>query len=178
MLWEELSRVSQGVIQDAYEKYQGRVREHGTESFTAKGACLALEDLFGKDNLTRPRVLGWNDVEKHYPERIKHSAPLLSEISCATAYLPARTIRRLMAEVQIAEIINLGYGGEVTEPEWQADTMTKWIIIPRCDEKSLMITHTTNPNRRGSLAFRSEEEANEFLRHNSTLAEDYYGFVE
>ena len=82
----------------------------------------------------------------------------------------------MIATYKIAKLIELGYGGMVTDEEWKNKDITKWIVVPNDDNGKLIIVDTWHNSKRGCIAFHTQQQAKEFMSYpeNRTLVKQYY----
>lgn len=84
-----------------------------------------------------------------------------------------------LALLKIHQIIEVGYGGNVTNEEWldrYTNDTTKWVIISNDDNGDFIIIETKFNHFRNNPAFHTEEQAKEFLKYpeNVQLLKDYF----
>lgn len=87
-------------------------------------------------------------------------------------------VQRVIAELKIYKIIELGYGGHITESEWNNPAQTKYIIKYNPPQGKYwngdlyeIVKETTSKE---FLAFRSRELAEQFFSANRYLVDDYF----
>lgn len=132
---------------------------------------VQLEIFFGKENLQpENKIKTWEDVEKikdSYKSMVDYLLKFSNDI---------KLNKKLAATFQIKLLIELGYGGMVTEEEWKNDTIRKESIVP-CDVrdgfKFVTCYYLSNKN---FIAFHNIEQAEEFMSYpeNRKLVEQYY----
>ena len=83
--------------------------------------------------------------------------------------------KSMFALFKIHQLIEVGYGGNVSNEEWCDDTVPKWIIIRRAEDTSEVVC-VRNLMRKSHIAFHTMEQAREFALHreNVQLIKDYY----
>lgn len=76
-----------------------------------------------------------------------------------------------LALLKIHQLIEVGYGGNITNGEW--DSRKEWFVITCYDFETSEIVLS---NRRSHIAFHTREQAEEFLSHpeNVQLLKDYF----
>lgn len=135
-----------------------------------------MEDLFGKENLQpNSKIRIWKDVEKKHPEHFSRSnAP-------DSMFIPSQEVRdkllkKVMAIYKIAILIELGYGGMVSDEEWKDDNCKKYAITyyPQSQEKFIPTSCYIGEHK--FIAFHTYEQREEFMSYpdNMKLIEQYY----
>lgn len=81
--------------------------------------------------------------------------------------------RSALALIKIRQLIDVAYGGNVTEEEW-ATNAKKFTLLYNVTEKGIVISATSN--RMLPIAFHTIQQANEFISHpsNVKLVKDFY----
>ena len=76
---------------------------------------------------------------------------------------------------QIHQLIEVGYGGNVTNEEWYNDSEPKFIIVEKSKEDFADVC-VRKQNHRTPIAFHTSEQAKEFLSYpeNIQLLKDYF----
>lgn len=124
------------------------------------------ETLFGKENL-QPKIRTWIDVLN---QTDIHDF-VINHPDCDN-----KLKLKLEAIYKISKLIELGYGGMVTEKEWKDDTVRKECIVP-CDViDGLKLTTHYYPSDKRFIAFHTKEQAEEFVYYseNEQLIQQYY----
>lgn len=83
--------------------------------------------------------------------------------------------RSALALLKIHQLIEVEYGGNVTNEEWKNTTKLKWYFVPNiADLFDVMCSQ--NYNKKRNIAFHTEEQAKEFLKYpeNFQLLKDYF----
>lgn len=109
-----------------------------------------------------PKV--WDDVEIANPD-------ILKNINFLRANNHDPVSNAALALLKINILIEKGYGGNITNEEWENDS-PKWAIKPFDSE----FDYTQVSHDRSHIAFHCKEQAGEFLKHfeNIQLLKDYY----
>lgn len=86
-------------------------------------------------------------------------------------YCESPTEKSALAFLKISQLIEVGYGGNVTNEEWKLNTI-KYIID--CNKNNFYITLCNNVIHH--IAFHTKEQAKEFLQYseNVQLLKDYF----
>lgn len=135
-----------------------------------------LENLFGKENLQpKLEIKTWDDVianildveENEYTTNVfKNYVLVRNVVPCSD-----KIKQKLEATYKIAKLIELGYGGMVTEEEWRDD------IIKHCAVRQYSaINHACMINDYEFVAFHTIDQYEEFMSYpeNRTLVEQYF----
>lgn len=117
----------------------------------------------------------WNDIKHCNVEVWKHISWM--------NYEPTEPIvKSALALLKIHQLIEVGYGGNITDEEWRNINIKKYYFVPNTeyspDEGDNMweiVYAQTYPNKR-TFAFRTSEQAEEFLSYleNVKLLKDYF----
>ena len=163
-LWNELSERSKKFIKSLYYNVKDPNRElYDYEDIVQKEL---LESICGEHNLNPKQIKTWEDVEKLLPE----------DGFCVGEYEkyadnPKVTLK-CQATLKIAKLIELGYGGMVSEEEWKDDDIVKHCPIRDTDG----IRHCCFMTEYNFIAFHNSEQFEEFMSYESNrkLVEMYY----
>ena len=81
---------------------------------------------------------------------------------------------KIIATYKISRIIELGYGGMVSEEEWRDKDLFKWYIVPGIEGK--LVIDSSYENWQEFVSFHTKQQAEEFMSHESNrkLVEQYY----
>lgn len=132
---------------------------------------VEFEMWLGKENLQpESKIKTWEDIEKEYPEHFGHSNtpnPML----IPSQELRDKLLTKSIATYKIATLIELGYGGMITNEEWRND---EWKYAITCNEGGLLIEKSCH--KRMFIAFHTPEQREEFMSYESNrkLVEQYY----
>lgn len=148
--WDNMSEEEKKKIRTDYHNYNVLL---DTKSMTV------LENTFGKENLqSKPKIRTWEDV--------KAISPSLADFKVETPVggLYDMLHDKLIATYKLGILIELGYGGMVTEEEWCSD------IIKHCAVRhESEIQHTCMINAYEFIAFHTIEQYEEFMSHKSNI---------
>ena len=128
-----------------------------------------LENTFGKDNLSYIRT--WKDIELRNDYDIQ-----VSFGKCGFDVSASRTdeklINKLVATLKIAKLISLGYGGMITDKDWEKDDWKYTVNIYNTNE----ISFDKTCHQRSFIAFKTEEYRTAFFSYqaNIELVRDYF----
>lgn len=164
-LWNELSESRRTHLKSMFINDQ-----NGNDEYT-NGYLGALIDMFGEHNLnSRPQIKTWEDVEKlndFYADDI-------NDLHKCDWQNDDKLVSKLIATYKIAKLIDLGYGGMVSEEEWKDGNVEKWSVIymPFKNQPEIMATSY----RKEFVSFHSQELAEEFWSYESNrkLVRQYY----
>ena len=118
----------------------------------------------------------WEDVEKEFPEHFGHSNtpnPMLIR----STELRDKLLKKTIATYKIATLIELGYGGFMTEEKWNQsfdNSEGLYSIVWNPLYKGFHIKH--EGNHKNFISFRTKEFAREFMNHpeNVELVKNYH----
>lgn len=142
------------------------------QSAGSKHKTAIIEEIFDKscfDNMSKA-IKTWDDVILFYPlmnQRI---------ISDLVKWCDDKVIKKLDASAKIAKIIELGYGGIISEEEWQEainEGNGFYNIVWSLFYKSVHVYYDTNYKH--FISFRTKELAEEFMSYpeNVELIRNY-----
>lgn len=134
----------------------------------------ALEDKFGEHNLQpKTKIRTWEDVAINKPEVWDNVNKLGQQIANCVS-VGSKLYKKLVATIHIQKLIELGYGGMVTEEEWKDGNVEKASIVYLPFKKNFDIHY--NSLRKEFITFHSKRQAEEFMSYpeNRALAEQYY----
>lgn len=149
------------------DKYQ--ILKQG--NFVDKLLAELLENKFGKDVLEEKQIKTWDNVEKKGLVHADTGATYLLDID--KNHYSKELALKALATLQIAKLIELSYGGMVSEEEWVDDSEEKYVIT--CSYKG-EIGFEYSLYDRFFIAFHTPEQREEFMSHESNrkLVEQYY----
>ena len=151
-----------------------------------KESMKIIEELFGSHNLNpkpktpktpkTPKI--WEDVEKEYPKILTDFQELNVEITCCCG-IENKIGNKMLATAKIAKLIDLGYGGMVSEEEWKDLNIPKYCIIyhPTCQDERLKFDDDEEiPTKKHFIAFHTPEQRKEFMSYESNrqLVQQYF----
>ncbi|MCH5234491.1 MAG: hypothetical protein J1E16_04295 [Muribaculaceae bacterium] len=182
-LWNDLPEKYKSCYSVEYKRAKHLLKDD-PNNFTAQEVIRAIEPLFGSHNLNPKQIKTWEDVEKEN-EVIKNIFKNLEfHIHRDLPYKEHDLIKRkILATYQIQQLIELGYGGIVSEEEWKKSSSYEkedaiWSI--ECEYKK----NYDGPQFRIACgweqvcfpAFHSKELAEEFMSHESNrqLVQQYF----
>lgn len=158
--WNKCSEQEQQNILKFYNNHPGWI-----------GIIKTLEDKFGKHNLQpESKIKTWEDVEKENTI-CKEDISTLEDL----CYCEYKIIKKLIATYKIAKLIELGYGGIVTEEDWKDDNVEKVSIIYIPFGKECFDIYC-NSRRKEFITFHTKQQAEEFMSYpeNRKLVEQFY----
>ena len=159
-----------------YREYMQWQEEAETNPFF-EGKISNMEDLFGKENLqSEPKIKTWEDVEKKHPEDFSHSnAP--NPMFIPSQEVRDKLLKKVMAIYKIATLIELGYGGMVSEEEWRDENAEKWSVLYNHNFGDFDIVKMTKGyGWKSFISFHTKQQADEFMSYpeNKELIKQYY----
>lgn len=136
-----------------------------------------LETMFGVHNLNpQPQIRTWDDVARLYPEI---DADLDKAIEALCNYYKNCSIQYIIkchAALKIQKLIELGYGGTVSNAEWKDDKCRKYTIayFPLDGRKFVSSDYCIGEYE--FVAFHKGSQRDSFISHkeNRRLIENYY----
>ena len=170
-LWHDLSEESKKKVLEDYMSFKNSSHSH--EQYKAS----AMEDMFGEHNLNpKPQIKTWEDVE-NYLEIIPDFKEIIHNLDAGCCN--QKVINKIIATYKISRIIDLGYGGIVSEEEWKDLKIPKYSVIyhPTCQDEKLKFDGDEElPTEKHFIAFHTPEQREEFMSHESNrkLVEQYY----
>ena len=165
--WDNMPKKEKEKIYREYMQYQ---EEAETNPFF-EGKISNMEDLFGEENLQpEPEIKTWKDVEKCINEQYCKLDLALGDILSASKDDKLRL--KIKATFKIAKLIELGYGGTVTDEEWKNEDIRKFSII-RFQEN---LSYAEGRYAYEFISFHTPEQRDEFMSYpeNRTLVEQYH----
>lgn len=145
----------------------------------AKNMLSKMEEVFGEQ--VKPEILwkDWNDYATMNDEIKSIDKCLLEfeEKSIRTTALPIKLSQAATAYIKIKMLIASSFGGEITEDEWNDDTVPKYNIIRNfsCNERPFDVIRIYL-EQNSPIAFKSEALANEFIKINFRLLDDFFEY--
>lgn len=185
------------VVQDnSGAGFQSVVCETSVFSVNRYGFLKFTDDIFNQECVVFPSKdqRDWNKwleeqkskVPKTWSELVKHIQPILyAEIShksdghytsvsedCGNTPIE----KSALALLKINQLIEVGYGGNITNEEWVAQGCRKWVIVSDSNDGNFIVVTTRDSYMRKNPAFHTEEQAEEFLSkpENVKLLKDYF----
>lgn len=117
-------------------------------------------------------------VPKTWSELVKFKQADIYTIQCSSfVYKNNRNITNsALALLKINQLIEVGYGGNITNEEWVAQGCRKWVIVSDSNDGNFIVVTTRDSYMRKNPAFHTEEQAEEFLKYpeNIQLLKDYF----
>ena len=161
-IWNDLSEDYKEDHRHFYKTYKDFAEE--TNFYTI---CRQMEKTFGIHNLNPKQTpKTWEDVVKLH-EDYYYIGGNTSGVSDALK-------KKAVATLKIAKLIELGYGGMVSEEEWKDSNTLKHIVYCTTNNK-LSIQSQYTPFKH-FVAFHTKQQAEEFMSYESNrkLVEMYY----
>lgn len=170
--WDNMPNEEKERLREYYDIYSNEV-ENDSEISVANGQKHLLEGLFGKENLQpEPKVpKTWDDVKETYPETYGNENIELFPYHEFAWNI--KLIRKNIATLKIAKLIELGYGGIVTEEEWRDDELIKFGI--KWNYKANDWVYHNTKTTKEFITFHTPEQREEFMSYpeNIKLVEQY-----
>lgn len=170
------------ISQETFDKFTEEEKKKVREYYESKEGIFpqyreALEVLFNKENLQPgPKIKTWKDV----PLRGETLDVTIDDdgyhtISLKQTEFSEKIYKKLTATARIAKLIELGYGGMVTEEEWKDGNVEKVSIIYIPFKRECFDIYC-NSHRKEFITFHTYKQAEEFMSYpeNVKLVEQYY----
>ena len=154
--------------------------ENGDKYHYLTGSLDNLDALFGKENIQpKPKIKTWNDIkEGEVIQEIQENFNDLGAhcyIDCNyEGYIPSKIINKMIATAKIAKLIELGYGGMVSDEEWKDNNINKYCIIWGSETNKCRYIDVCYAVH--FIAFHTSAQREEFMSYpeNVKLIEQYY----
>ena len=179
-IWNKLSEEDKDLLRKSYNEMK-EISNKNKDLYEnmLEDQQKRLEMIFGKENLNpEPQIKTWEDyLESIKDKQAQSLTGGLDKVSLDSGYVNRDfpVFRKAIATFKIAKLIELGYGGMITDEEWKKDTQKHIIdcaFSQRHDEARLISTVTYSSKH--LIAFHTIEQRDEFLRNNEQLCKDYY----
>lgn len=138
--------------------------------------CEWLETYFGKENLQpKPKIKTWKDMKEEYMLNADTGTSYIIDMD--KKFYSKKLALKSLATLQIAKLIELGYGGMITDEEWKDGSNLKYCIIysPAHNDSKINIIGCSGAIKH-FIAFHTKQQAKEFMSYseNRKLVEQYY----
>lgn len=160
--WDNMPKEEKEEIIKAYQK---DLKKEDMSFF--EGCVETFEQLFGKENLqSKLKIRTWEDCQK-----MNEDSNFFMRIA-DNLELPDKVYSKCIATLKIAKLIELGYGGMVTDEEWKDRNIIKYCIT-RVNNKWMYATRTDHFQ---FIAFHTSKQMDEFMSYpeNVKLVEQYH----
>lgn len=164
--------ISKETFEKLTEEEKKKLRELYSNSVKIDFAIM--KKIFGEENLLhKPNIKTWKDVKDKSDSAFQTSLNL--NYAC-DGNMDDKLSMKIKATYKISKLIELGYGGIVTEEECKENGA--WQIIPyreNYDEK-FKLKIVMDFQQKSFISFHNEEQAKEFMSYpgNRILIEQYY----
>lgn len=176
------------ISQETWDKFTEEEKEKILKRY--KSDCYTMvdkhwfEEVIGIENLQpKPKIpKTWRDIEEYHTNvdlALANAQKNLAQYS----HCPIQYIVKCIATLKIQKLIELGYGGMVTEEEWELSSSYEndtviWSIICEYmfEEKEPHLPIVSNWAQPCLISFRTQQQAEEFMSHseNVELVKQYY----
>lgn len=176
--WDNMSNKEKEKLRSDYDDLV-YLSEHGTDEFIKTESLKTIKEyerLFGKENLQpKPNIKTWKDLEKEHLEYFKsHNTP--SPMFISSQELRDKLLNKSIATYKIATLIELGYGGIITDEEWEEriNEGTGFYTIVYSPLYKSFHKRVESCNKQ-FIAFHTSKQAEEFMSYpeNVKLLEQY-----
>lgn len=144
-----------------------------------KDEAKEMEWIFGKKNLLEPKAKTWRDIEVFYTDVDIELGRFTKSLGNYSHY-SSQLLEKCVATLKITKLIELGYGGAITDKEYNTYKNSSNVYFNILCEHNGMLTikRLSNDDEvfRNILTFRSFELAKEFMSYsgNVKLIKQYY----
>lgn len=164
--------ISQETFDKFTEEEKQKIRDYYNDESRYVGLSeqYVIQILFGKDNiLLKSKIKTWENVDT-----IKLGAEY-GTIFELQDWNNIKLANKLIATYKIAKLIELGYGGMITEEEWQ-NPNEKFVIKPYYQKGKFFLEQSTSCNYKHFIAFHTYDQLEEFISYpeNVKLVEQYF----
>ena len=131
--------------------------------------------LPNKEEPAKPKIKTWKDIEEYYTDADIELGEMTKSLYTYYSKYSIQLLTKCIATLKIAKLIELGYGGLVTDEEWRNRDNAKY-YIQNDEYYEFDIYKTYNKNLTDFIAFHTEEQAKEFMSYpeNVELVRQYY----
>lgn len=162
-IWNELSEESKEYILEVFNDLEPVCANDLVQ-------MNLMDKLFGKENLNpKPQIKTWQDVVK---QGLVNLLAIRESATYASDVCDEKIGNKVEATIKIAKLIELGYGGMITDEEWKDCTVLKYYIGYDNEDDTLVKDKTLIG--KVFIAFRTKEQRDEFFENNEQLCKDYY----
>lgn len=161
------------ISKETWDKFTEEEKEdirhfyNGFETMQDRNIEGVLNSLFGKENLQpEPKIKTWEEFEKNKGK--------LNVWVDTIGFIPEDNIsKKAVATIKIAKLIELGYGGMVTEEEWENTNIEKYCVYVTVGKIHYDGFNTYDCH---FIAFHTPKQREEFMSYasNRKLVEQYY----
>lgn len=173
--FEKLTKEEKENIREGYIKWQ----EEAETNPYFEGKISNMEDLFDKEDLQpKPVVKTWEDVplrgEALDVDFMINDLGGRNIISLKQTEFSEKIFMKLIVTAKIAKIIELGYGGMITEEEWKNNILEKYCVAWSVPIQRFH--YQTMYNLYNFIAFHTQEQREKFMFYpeNRELVKQYY----
>lgn len=166
------------ISQETWDKFTEEEKEdirhlyNGLETMQDRNTEGVMNSLFGKENLQpKPEIKTWKDVKEEYMLRADTGTSYIIDMD--KNFYSEKLALKALATLQIAKLIELGYGGMVTEEEWKDNNIEKYCVYSTAGKIHYDGFNTYDCR---FVAFHTSEQRKEFMSYpeNVKLVEQYY----
>lgn len=188
-LWNELSDKSKAEMKKLYHGLTKQLNDERllaslsfTDTIKIKERREQIVDMFGLENLDPlSKVRTFDDFKEYIPSMSKFD-DVVEPIQNAVKTLNLvskdknneRLVKKAIATLKIAKLIDTAYGGLPTMKEWQDMKEPIYYIRFNDSLSTAVACKAKYKNEHHFIAFRSLEQAEDFLINNLDLVNDYY----
>lgn len=160
--WREIPKEVQDHISSIYKALRKSPNDEEREWATG------LEFIFGKENVeNKPQIKNWQDVVTYHPEVADDLEEGMNRLINYYSYCGIRYLVHCQAMLKIERIIELGYGGMITNSEWEDDRCRKYVVryLPTDDRELVEGDYCIGEHE--FIAFHTEKQREMFMSDKS-----------
>ena len=172
--WSRLSEESKNEIKELYRYAKEAVKE---SCFGNTVPTDLMEKRYGFHNLNElHKIRIWADVEKLKDNQVEHNDMSMLIKQCGSIYyehIPDKVVRKAVATLKIYKLIELGYGGNITEKEWMSDYENIYSVFSDAEG---VVREIDGCGFKHFVSFHTPEQREEFMSYpeNRELVKEYY----
>lgn len=174
--------ISQETFDKFTEEEKQKIRDYYNDESRYVGLSeqYVIQILFGKENLQpEPEIKIWEDVMNSLSETEKDDIQgLFGDICCGPFMNHGSNLvcRKMIATLEISKLIELGYGGMITDEEWEDISITKYVIEPTSNNNKKFIIIAKAGTYHNFISFHTLQQAEKFMSYpeNVGLVKQYY----
>lgn len=171
-LWKYLSEEKKKEYRDKYNQKVQNLQDPNYNDYL-NGQVDMILDMFGVQNLRVVKT--WADVENLMGSKDRDTFSEFLSITASLPFIAGNPVyRKLIATYRIAILISFGYGGIISDEEWEDSDVPKYRIlpVPNSDEVTGYYTY----GHKTLIAFHTEEQMKEFMSYpeNRDLIREYH----
>lgn len=177
-LWDDLDEQNKSVYSNRYKQAKATLEKNPDDN-VMEAVVACIEPLFGKHNLeSYNSIKTWKDILvcdcDVYSKEDDINYLCLDGLDIYGQ--DSKLVKKLQATIKIVKLIELGYGGMITDEEWNDRTFPKYVVHCYNTSGSWLLDCYMLYDYRHLIAFHTSEQREEFLSYpeNVKLIEEYF----